>query len=212
MRLCVSVLMLMFSTIKTERLVLCIAHTVPSPLLVVAVAVLLPNRTPVRMMASVRLAPLAYLVTLARTLCSALRAAMVYVRPTRSLRAITAMPVPAMLTPLATTTNSLNPRIPLITDINHKQKTTMPKSSSPTYQTIEQGSCGATYQNGDDTFTVYEIGTYGRSSVLAGQQRRQWLDQFPTLAEARAAYPKAEFIEGSTFREVSLDHLPDDEG
>lgn len=87
----------------------------------------------------------------------------------------------------------------------------MPKSSSPTYQTIEQGSHGATYQNGDDTFTVYEIGTYPRHSVLAGQESRKWLDQFPSLAEARAAYPHAQFIEGSTYREVSLEHLPDGE-
>jgi len=80
------------------------------------------------------------------------------------------------------------------------------------YQVIEQGSRGATYQNGDDTFTVYEIGTYGRGSVLAGQQRRQWLDEFQSLAEAQAAYPQAEFINGSTYREPNLNHLPDDSG
>lgn len=31
-----------------------------------------------------------------------------------------------------------------------------------------------------------EVGTYERSSVLAGQTRRQWLDEFPSLAEAQA--------------------------
>ena len=78
---------------------------------------------------------------------------------------------------------------------------------SKTYFTIEQGSRGATYQNGDDTFTVYEIGVYGRSSVLAGQQRRQWRDEFASLAEAQAAYPSAR-VSGSTYREPSLHHLP----
>ena len=80
-----------------------------------------------------------------------------------------------------------------------------------TYQTIEQGSRGATYQNDESEFTVYEIGVYGRGSVLAGQQRRQWLDSFKSLAEAQAAYPKAK-VSGSTYRPPSLHHLPDDAG
>ena len=78
------------------------------------------------------------------------------------------------------------------------------------YQTIEQGSRGATYQNDSDTFTVYEISTYPRSSVLAGQQRRQWMDQFESLEEAQAAYPEAELIGGSTYREPCLNHLSDE--
>lgn len=83
-----------------------------------------------------------------------------------------------------------------------------------TYKTIEQGSRGATYQNDMDTWTVYEIGTYPRSSVLAGQQSRTWLDEFKSLEEAKAAYPDAELINGTTYREPSLNHLPDegDEG
>lgn len=76
------------------------------------------------------------------------------------------------------------------------------------YKVIEQGSRGATYQNDDDTFTVYEIGTYPRSSVLAGQQRRQWLDQFKSLEEAQAVYPDAR-VSGSTYRPPCLHHLPD---
>ena len=78
---------------------------------------------------------------------------------------------------------------------------------SKTYFTIEQGSRGATYQNGAGTFTVYEIGRYPRSSVLAGQQRRQWRDEFPSLAEAQAAYPQAR-VSGSTYAPPSLHHLP----
>jgi len=81
---------------------------------------------------------------------------------------------------------------------------------SKSYQVIEQGSRGATYQNGMDTFTVYEIGVYPRSSVLAGQQRRSWLDEFDSLEAAQEAYPDAR-LSGSTYREPSLDHLPDDD-
>lgn len=80
-----------------------------------------------------------------------------------------------------------------------------------TYQVIEQGSRGATYQNDMDTFTVYEIGVYPRSSVLAGQQQRVWLDEFQSLEEAQAAYPKAT-SSGSTYREPCLNHLPDADG
>lgn len=79
------------------------------------------------------------------------------------------------------------------------------------YQTIEQGSRGATYQSGEDTFTVYEHGAYERSSVMAGQSRRTWLDEFSSLAEARAAYPDAS-ASGCTYQPASLSHLPDPEG
>lgn len=78
---------------------------------------------------------------------------------------------------------------------------------SKSYLVIEQGSRGATYQNDMDTFTVYEIGTYEESSVLAGQQRRRFVDEFKSLAEAQAAHPTAR-VSGSTYREPSLHHLP----
>lgn len=80
---------------------------------------------------------------------------------------------------------------------------------SKPYKTIEQSSRGATYQNDPDTFTVYEISTYPRSSVLAGQQRRLWLDDFQSLDEAKTAYPDA-IESGCTFSEPYLEHLPDD--
>lgn len=79
-----------------------------------------------------------------------------------------------------------------------------------TYKTIEQGSRGATYQNGADTFTVYEIGTYPRHSVLAGQESRRFIDSYDSLEAAKAAHPTAEPIDGSTYREPALSHLPDD--
>ena len=77
------------------------------------------------------------------------------------------------------------------------------------YQTIEQGSRGATYRNTSDTFTVYEHSTYPRHSVLAGQHRRVFLDEFTSLEDAQKAYPKAQ-VSGDTYRAPYLEHLPDD--
>ena len=78
------------------------------------------------------------------------------------------------------------------------------------YKTIEQGSRGATYRESNSTFTVYEISKYPRGSVLAGQQSRRYLDSFDSLGEAKEAYPDAELIGGSTYREPFLGHLSDD--
>ena len=81
---------------------------------------------------------------------------------------------------------------------------------SRTSKTIEFGR-GATYAN--DRYTVYEHGTYPRSSVLAGQHQRVWLDDFDTLEEAKAAYPDAEDCTGgTTYQAPSLSHLPDPDG
>lgn len=55
---------------------------------------------------------------------------------------------------------------------------------------IEFPSVGRTYAH--NTYTVYEYGTYSRSSVLAGQMSRTFLDSYDTLEEARAAFPGAE--------------------
>jgi hypothetical protein len=75
-----------------------------------------------------------------------------------------------------------------------------------TYQTIEMGR-GDTYSN--SLFTVYEHGVYPRSSVLAGRASRKWLDDFDTLAEAVAAYPKADVcVGGTTWREDKMLDLP----
>ena len=79
-----------------------------------------------------------------------------------------------------------------------------------TYQTIEIGR-GATYQTSD--WHVYEHGTYEQSSVLSGQSKRSFLDCFESLEDAKTAYPKAEVWDDgcSSFQEVSLSHLPDDD-
>lgn len=74
--------------------------------------------------------------------------------------------------------------------------------------TIELGR-GATYSTG--RWTVYEHGTYERGSVLEGQSRRSWVDDFETLDEARAAYPDADIIDGSTYRPPYLNHLPEED-
>lgn len=74
---------------------------------------------------------------------------------------------------------------------------------------IEYPSSGATYSN--DAYGVYEYSTYGRSSVLAGQTRRVFLDSFETLEEAQKAYPEAELVTGCGYEEPYLNHLGDEE-
>ena len=74
-------------------------------------------------------------------------------------------------------------------------------------QTIERGR-GMTYST--DRWTVYEHGIYGRDSVLSGQSRRSWLDDFDTLEEAVIAYPDAVVCEFSTYEPPYLNHLPED--
>lgn len=74
---------------------------------------------------------------------------------------------------------------------------------------IEYPSRGATYA--DACYGVYEYSTYPRSSVLAGQRRRVFLDSFETLAEATAAYPNAD-TSGCQYTPPCLNHLPDNEG
>jgi hypothetical protein len=77
-----------------------------------------------------------------------------------------------------------------------------------TDQTIERGR-GATYAS--ERWTVYEHGVYDRDSVLSGQSRRTWLDDFETLEEAQKEYPEAVVCAFSTYTPVYLDHLGDDE-
>lgn len=72
---------------------------------------------------------------------------------------------------------------------------------------IEFPSAGATYAR--DEYGVYEYSEYPESSVLAGQERRQFLDSFETLEAARAAYPDA-VESGCGYQPPFLGHLPDD--
>jgi hypothetical protein len=77
------------------------------------------------------------------------------------------------------------------------------------YITIEYPSQGATYSN--DSYGVYEYSTYPRSSVLAGQEKRSFLDSFDTLEEAQKAYPNATFSQSCGYREPCLSHLSDED-
>jgi len=60
----------------------------------------------------------------------------------------------------------------------------------------------------DDEYIVYGWGIYPQSSVLAGQQRKVFLEEFETLEEAKEKYPRAEqtsFINPV----ITTNHLPD---
>jgi hypothetical protein len=57
---------------------------------------------------------------------------------------------------------------------------------------------------------VHGWDVYPRYSVLAGQERKVFLDSFDTEEEARAAYPMADRSHPLLQREISLNHLPDD--
>jgi hypothetical protein len=60
------------------------------------------------------------------------------------------------------------------------------------------------YGNG---YNVYEWSVYERSSVLAGQEKKQYIDGFNTLEEAEAAYPEA--VAGYRQANNYFHHLPD---
>ena len=66
--------------------------------------------------------------------------------------------------------------------------------------TIERSKYGHGYN-------VYAWGTYDRSSVLAGQTKKQFVDGFDTLEEAQAAYPDVDV--GFRSAHNSVAHLPD---
>lgn len=78
------------------------------------------------------------------------------------------------------------------------------------YYTIEEAAIGATYRKPDGTFTVYEIGEYGSGSVLEGQQKRTFKGTYGSLEAAKDAFPQAELIQGTTYQEPDLGHLPYD--
>ena len=73
------------------------------------------------------------------------------------------------------------------------------------YKSIEYPMSGATYSHNE--YGVYDYGEYEPWSVLAGQERRSLLGSFPTLEEARTAYPDAEYG-GSGYREVYIPQAP----
>lgn len=59
-----------------------------------------------------------------------------------------------------------------------------------------------------DGFDVFGWGTYERSSVLAGQPRKVFLDAFMTLEAAKVEFPTATMSSRWMEPQVSLAHLP----
>ena len=59
--------------------------------------------------------------------------------------------------------------------------------------------------------SVYGWGVYEASSVLAGQQRKSFVDGYATAAEALVAYPDADVHGGRVPAYNSVSHLPDRE-
>jgi hypothetical protein len=72
---------------------------------------------------------------------------------------------------------------------------------------IEFPSRGATYH--EQKYGVYKYDTFPRGSVLAGQTRRVFLDQFDSEEEAKQKYPGAPVC-GPGYSPPYLGHLPDD--
>ena len=60
-------------------------------------------------------------------------------------------------------------------------------------------------------FNVYGWGIYGSESVLEGQQKKAFITDYPTVAEALVAYPDADVHEGVVSANNSFGHLPDRE-
>jgi len=69
-------------------------------------------------------------------------------------------------------------------------------------QTIEPAKYG-------EGVSVYEFGRYPRSSVLAGQTKKQYLDGFDTVEEAQEAFPRAVASGCTRSAHNTFDHLPD---
>ena len=65
--------------------------------------------------------------------------------------------------------------------------------------------------DGYGEFNVYGWGVYERTSVLAGQQRKSYVGDYPTVADALVAYPDADVHEGVVPAYNSVSHLPDRE-
>lgn len=72
------------------------------------------------------------------------------------------------------------------------------------YYTIEPQTCEYTQKK---SFAVYGHGIYENTSVLAGQYRRCFIDNFNTIEEAQKAYPDAD-ESGSTKINIPMSDCP----
>ena len=61
----------------------------------------------------------------------------------------------------------------------------------------------------ESAVVVYGWGRYGRSSVLSGQRKKVYLDEYNSTADALKDYPNAEVLEHITSAGNTFDHLPD---
>ena len=69
-----------------------------------------------------------------------------------------------------------------------------------------------TLENKGDFIALYGWGTYPAHSVLAGQASKSYLTSFETVEEAMLSHPEVEFSQPLMEREISLNHLSDEEG
>ena len=90
----------------------------------------------------------------------------------------------------------------------HCSKDAMNKASNKEDIRIEFPSRGTTYYK--ETYGVYKYDVWPGYSVLAGQQRRTYLEEFNTLDEAKAKYADAEVVDHSCFTPTILSPIEPD--
>jgi len=61
----------------------------------------------------------------------------------------------------------------------------------------------------ESAVVVYGWGRYGHSSVLSGQRKKVYLDEYNSTADALKDYPNAEVLEHIAEAGNTFDHLPD---
>jgi hypothetical protein len=60
----------------------------------------------------------------------------------------------------------------------------------------------------ENAVIVYAWGVYPRSSVLAGQQRKKYMDEYASVELALKEYPEAEAVGHTVDANNTFDHLP----
>jgi hypothetical protein len=63
----------------------------------------------------------------------------------------------------------------------------------------------------DGEYVVYEWGQYEEWSVLAGQERKRYIEAFDTIEKAKLSWPEAEEVQGNRRAENFTSHLPGEE-
>ena len=80
-----------------------------------------------------------------------------------------------------------------------------------THYTIEpaHNSVELALYGDEDAVVVYGWGVYPRSSVLAGQQSKKYMDQYASVELALKDYPNAEVLDHIAEAGNTFDHLSD---